>query len=227
MDKHTLSVQLRTVTGRGVKQLRAQGIVPANIFGRDLTSQSIQLNSKEFSKLFKKVGESALYYLQIEGEKEEHPVLVKEVMIHPVSGSLLHISFHQVDLKQKVTTKVPVELVGESQAQKDGLGVLVQQLDTIEIEALPTDIPEKIQLDIAGLTEVGSALHVSDISVNTSKVTVLTEPDALVVQISALAKEEVADVPAVAPEGAEEGATAGAEGEAPATEESKSEEKSE
>ncbi len=226
MDKHILSVQPRTITGRAVKQLRAQGIVPANIFGRDLSSQSIQLNSKEFSKMFKKVGESALYYLQIEGEKEEHPVLVKEVMIHPVSGQLLHISFHQVDLKQKVTTKVPVELVGESQAQKDGLGVLVQQLDTIEIEALPTDIPEKIQLDISGLTEVGSALHVSDISVNTSKVTILTEADALIVQISALAKEEVAE-PVAPVEGAVGEAAAPAEGEAAVTEESKSEEKSE
>lgn len=226
MDKHTISVQPRTIVGRAVKQLRAQGLVPANIFGRDLSSQSIQLNSKEFSKLFKKVGESALYYLQIEGEKIEHPVLVKEVMIHPVSGQLLHISFHQVDLKQKVETKVPVELVGESPAQKEGLGVLVQQLDTVEVEALPTDIPEKIQLDISGLTEVGAALHVSDITVNTSKVTILTEADALIVQISALAKEEVAE-PVAPVEGAEGETVAPAEGEAATTEEAKPEAKAE
>ena len=226
MDKHIIPVQARTITGRGVKQLRAAGLVPAHIFGKNLESISIQLNSKDFSKLFKKVGESALFYLQLEDNKSEHPVLVKEVMVHPVSGQLLHISFYQVDLKTKVTTKVPVELVGESAAQKDGTGVLVQQLDAIEIEALPTDIPEKIQLDITGLSEVGSSLHVSDISVNTSKVTILTEADALIVQISALAKEEVAE-PVAPAEGAEGEAAAPAEGEAAATEESKSEEKSE
>ncbi len=226
MDKHTISAQPRTITGRAVKQLRSQGLVPANIFGRDLASQTIQLNSKEFFKLYKKVGESALYYLQVEGDKAEHPVLVKDIVIHPVSGQLLHVSFHQVDLKQKVATKVPVELVGESPAQKDGLGVLVQQLDTVEIEALPTDIPEKIQLDIAGLVEVGSALHVSDISVNTSKVTILTEGGALIVQISALAKEEVAEV--VAPvEGEVPAEGAATEGEATPADGAKSEEKSE
>lgn len=223
-NKHTITVEPRTVLGRAVKKLRSEGLLPANIFGRNLESKSIQLNSKDFAKLFKQVGESALFYLQLAGS--EHPVLVKEITRHPVTGQLLHVSFQQVDLKQKVTTKVPVELVGESPAQKDGLGVLLQQADSIEIEALPTDIPEKIELDISTLIEVGSALHVSDISVNTSKVTIITEPETTIVQIAPLAKEEVVEVAAPA-EGAEGEVAAPAEGEAAPAEETKTEEKSE
>jgi len=193
MAKHNLIIQKRTTTGRAVKNLRKSGIVPANVFGKHIKSALVQVNAKDFSKLFTQVGESSLVYLEVEGEKEPRPVLVREVVHHPVSGIILHISFNQVDLKEKVTAPVSIELVGEAAAESSHLGILVQQLNEVEVEALPADMPERIELDVTGLAEVGASITVGDIK--TSKnVTLLTPAETLVVKIEPLAKEEVAPV---------------------------------
>src|SRR3989344_2491156 len=176
--KHSFPAQPRTVTGRKVKILRKSGIVPANIFGKNIKSTAIQLEVKPFSKFLKEVGESTLLYLDLKGESDPRPVLLTEKKKHPVTGDLQHLSFLQVDLKQKVTASVPVLLVGESPAVKEKLGILVQQLDKIDVEALPTDIPENIQLDISGLTEVNSSLKVKDVDLS-SKLVLRSDPEAI------------------------------------------------
>lgn len=216
MTKHVLSVQPRDITGRAVKNLRKSGIVPANVFGKNVKSTLVQVNAKEFSKLYAQVGESSLVYLEVEKEKEPRPVLVREVVRHPVTGMTLHISFNQVDLKEKVTAPVSIELVGEAPAESTHLGILVQQLNEVEVEALPADMPEHIELDVTGLTDVGAAITVGDIKVS-KNITLLTPAETLVVKIEPLAKEEVA--PVVAPvegEAPVEGAEP-AEAAAPAT----------
>jgi large subunit ribosomal protein L25 len=198
MDKHELKALARVVRGRKVNQLRKLGVLPANVFGKKITSQNIQVDTKEFSILFAKVGESTLIYLKIDKEKEARPVFVSDVVKHPVTGQFLHAVFHQVDLKEKVTAPVSLKLVGESLAEKEKRGILVQQLDEIEIEALPTDMPEHIEVDVTTLAEVGAHILVKDLKYDKSKLTVKAEPDSIVVQIEALAKEEVAPAPAVA-----------------------------
>jgi large subunit ribosomal protein L25 len=199
MEKHELKATLRLQTGRKVKNLRRQGIIPANVFGKNIKSLNIQVDAKEFQKLFALIGESTLSYLNIQSEKSARPVFVGDVIKHPVSGNLLHVAFHQVDLKEKVTAHVPIKLVGESVAEKEKIGILVQQVDELEIEALPTDMPESIQVDVAGLSEVGAHILVKDLKLDTSKLHIKIEPDTIVIQIEALAKEEVAPAP-VTPE---------------------------
>jgi large subunit ribosomal protein L25 len=194
MAKHSLSAKNRTIVGRAVKHLRKSGEIPANVFGKNLKSVLVQINSKEFSKLHSQVGESTLVYLEVENEKDPRPVLIREVVLHPVSGSILHISFNQVDLKEKVTAPVSVELVGEAPAETSHLGILVQQLNEIEVEALPTDMPERIELDVSGLADVGASIIVGDIKIS-KNVTLLTPADTLVVKIEPLAKEEVVAAP--------------------------------
>ena len=121
----TLKVSPRIITGRKVKSLRRESILPANIFGNKVKSTSIKIALAEFSKLYQQVGETAVINLNVDGEKTPRPVLISHVHNHPVTGVPLHVDFHQVDLKVKVTATVPVEIIGESPAIKEKGGVLV------------------------------------------------------------------------------------------------------
>lgn len=205
MEKHTLKVAERKITGHKVKALRASGLAVANVYGKGVKSVSIQVDAKEFAKVYQSVGESTLVYMQIEGEKEDRPVLVRKVVYHPVSGKILHIDFNQVSLKEKITAPVSIELTGESPAVKAAAGILVQQMNEVEIEALPTDMPEHITVDISILAEVDQAIYVKDLKID-SKLTLKEDLESIIVKIEKLAAEEKVEAPVVA------------EGETPATE---------
>lgn len=197
MNKFSLKADKRTVLGSKVKKLRRQGIVPANLFGKTIPSQAIQVNLVEFNRVYKQAGETGLIWVKVEGEEKERPTLVTGVTNHPVTGDKLHVDFHQVNLKEKVTAHVPVEIVGEAQMIKDGLAVLDTHMDEIEVEALPTDIPENIVFDISSLKEIGDHLKVSSVSLPEG-VTLLTDPEAIVVALGELQKEEAPLVTEVA-----------------------------
>jgi len=173
-DKHTFSVQDRIIVGKKVKQLRREGIGVGSISTTSGKSKSIQFSQKEFSKMLAQVGESSLLYLTLADEKKERPVLVDEIQEDPILGNMIHVTFRQVSLKEKVTSEVPIELVGESDVP-DATMVVVR--DMIEVEALPTDLPEKIIVDISVLTEVGQSITVADLDVDTSKVTIVIGDD--------------------------------------------------
>lgn len=186
MTHRSLTVTPRTLSGRKVKKLRREGQVPASIFGKKIPTSNIQVDSKEFLKVYKEVGESSLIYLG------DRPVLVSDVTYHPVTGLVLHVSFRQVDLKAKVTAPVAIKLLGDAPAEQEKLGIMVQQLDEVEIEALPTDMPEDIKVDVSVLNEVGSQIMVGELKLDSSKLTIKTEPTVIIVKIEALAKEEAA-----------------------------------
>ena len=189
MNKFALKAEKRLLTGSKVKQLRRQGIVPANVFGHTVKSQAIQVMAVDFARVYKEAGETSLIWLKIQDEDKERPTLIKALTNHPVTGQRLHIDFHQVNLKEKVSANVPVEVIGESQLVKDGLAVLDVNLHEIEVEALPTDIPENLVFDISILTAIGDHLKVSDAKVS-SEVTIITDPEKVVVAIGAPQKEE-------------------------------------
>ena len=201
MEKITLKAKIRKDIGRKVKLLRKEGILPANIYGKKIKSESIQIDLKEFMAVYKKAGDTGLLYIN------ERPVLVANIQKDPVSDSLLHIDFHQVDLKEKVEAKVPIELVGESPAEKQSIGTVVQYLKEIEVEALPTDLPDKFEIDISKLTEVDQMVHVKDLSFDKSKVEFKTDLEEILVKVEPPQKEEVVAPPAT---------EVPAEGEAPA-----------
>lgn len=225
MQKYILKADKRTVLGSKVKQLRRTGVVPANLFGKTIESQAIQVNAVEFNRVYKEAGETSLIWVSVEGEDKERPTLVTSVHFNPVTGDKLHVDFHQVNLKEKVTANVPVEITGESELVNTNMAVLSQSLNEIEIEALPTEIPESIVFDISALKEIGDHLLVSDAKVG-AEVEIKTDPEQMVVSLQEPQKEEE---PLVTEEVAEDatGAEApaeGAEGEAPAEGEAKSEE---
>ncbi len=210
MNTITLKVEKRKLTGRKVKRLRLEGVIPANVYGKKIKSEAVQVDAKEFAKVFDKAGETGIVEL-VEG-KTTRPVLVHDVQIHAVTNEPLHVDFMQVDLKVKVTATVQVEVEGESPAEKSGIGTLVQQLQEIEVEALPADLPEKFIVDATKLEEVDQAILVKDLDYDKSKVEVKTDPESIVAKVEPPQKEVVIEAPV---ETVVEGETPAVEGETP------------
>jgi large subunit ribosomal protein L25 len=214
MNKLTLKAEVRKISGRKVKNLRKEGILPGNISGKKIKSEAVQVVFKDFDKVYKEAGETGLVTLEI--GKEEKPVLIHNLQVNPVSDVPVHVDFLQVDLKEKVEADVPVELTGESPAEKQALGTVVQYINEIKVEALPMDLPEKFEVDTSELSEVDQAIYVKDLKVDRAKVDIKTGPDEIVVKVEPPQKEEVVAPPApVEGDVPAEGATP-AEGDIPA-----------
>jgi len=193
MDSKSLQAEARKVTGRKVKNLRKDGVLPGNVSGKKIKSEAIQVNLKDFEKIYKEVGETGLLTLKI--GKEEKPVLIHNLQVNPVSDAPIHVDFLQVDLKEKVEAEVPVELVGESPAEKQALGTVVQHVNEVKVEALPMDLPEKFTIDVSELSEVDQAVYIKDLKIDRSKVEVKNDPEEIVVKVEPPQKEEVVEVP--------------------------------
>lgn len=187
MKKHTLASLPRTLVGRKVKELRKQGLIPATIYGKNIKSVSVGVTADNFGKVYKETGETGLIELTVDGDIR--PVLVNHVQVDPVRGSILHVEFHQVDLKEKVAARVPIELIGESPAVAQKLGVLLTVLDEIEVEALPVDLPEHFSVDISKLIEVNAEIKVNNL-IPPKGVTIQTAPGLTVVKIGSLVTKE-------------------------------------
>lgn len=215
MEQVLLTGQKRDVLGRKVKNLRKQGIIPAHIFGHKVQTIHVQVLKNDFKKVFDKAGETGIVDLQLDGKS--HPVLIRNVQVNPVTDDLIHIDFYQVNLSEKVKVNAPLEIAGEAPAVEKKIGLLLTPVTEVEIEALPTDIPESIQVDVSGLTNIGDALKVSDLKVDRAKIEILADEELVVVQIGELVTKEMEAVEAEAEAAAEaavvtEGAEA-AEGE--------------
>lgn len=228
MKKFQISAEKRKIAGKKVKTLRKQGLLPANVYGKNIKSLAVQLPLKEFSQVFKEIGETGLAELNVSGEDRMRPVLIHNVQMDPITSQPLHTDFFQVDLKEKVTTMVPLEIVGEAQAIKDKKGVLLQTLNEVEVEALPTDLPEKIEVDVSSLSEVDQEIKAASLKIPAG-VKVLTGGDLVVCKIGALVTAEMEaeikkEEEAAAAAGAEQVAPT-AEGAPPAQETQSSEEK--
>lgn len=189
MTKLTLKASERRIFGRKVRQLRSTGKIPANVFGPKTKSKAVTLDKKELLSLFKDSGETSLVDLVIEGEKTPRPVLITNMHLNPVSNELLHVDLHQVDLTSKTTANIPVVTKGEAPAVEQG-GILVILLNEIEVEALPVDLPEKFELDLATLKEIGDSIHAKDLLVDSSKVEVKVGSEEPIVTIQAAKEEE-------------------------------------
>ena len=219
--KISLKAEKRKTLGRKVKKLRVEGLVPANIFGKKVKSLAIQLNAKDLKSVVKEAGETKIIDLSLKGESKTRPVLISNLQLHPLSNDFLHTDFRQVGLKEKVTAMVPVELVGEAPAVKEKVGILLHLINEIEVEALPTELPEKLTLSLDDLKTVEGQLTVADIKAPKG-VVLLTGKGEIVVKIELPKEEEEETVEPTAVEG--EGAEGEAkEGEKPSGSEGKGE----
>jgi len=182
-----LKMSKREVKGRKVKALRRQGLIPANVFGRKIDSVAVQVDESVFAKLFESVGETGIVEVDIEDNK--YPCLIVGRAVDPVTGRTLHVDFHNVSLKEKVTATIPVELTGEAPAVKEQGGVLSQSLYELEVEALPTNLPESINVDVSILASIGDVISVKDLKIDDS-ITLTADPETAVVSVVEQVEEE-------------------------------------
>jgi len=193
----------RKELGRKVKKLREKDLLPGNIYGKKIKSESITIELKEFKTIFKEAGETNIVNVALDGKNR--PTLIHNVQTDPVTDIPLHVDFLQVDLKQKVTAQIPVEIVGESPAEKQGVGTVVQHADEIEVEALPAELPENFVIDASKLENVDDQVQIKDLSIDKSKVEVKDDLEKVIAKVEPLRKEEeVAPPPEETEEGEEE-----------------------
>lgn len=221
-EKLTLSAVSRTIFGKKLNQIRKSGLIPGNIFGPNFKSQAVSVNIRDFLKIYKIAKETAIVYLGL--DKDEIPVLIKQIQKHPVKDHILHVDFRKIDLKQKIETAVPIKVIGVSEAVSQKGGVLLTQTENLMIEALPQDLPPNIEIDISKLKEIGQEIKVADL-VKSEKYTVKDPVEKVIVSVVAHKEESITpETTAAAPEvitAKEEVAEAGAP--AAATPEAKAE----
>lgn len=161
-----LQAQNRTITGNQSRKLRRDGILPAVVFGKSFGSTNVQVVYSDFYKVYKQSGKNHVIDLIIDGKKT--PVIVHDIDVHPVKGLPRHIDFLAVNLKEKVTASVPVEITGEAIGIKEQGGVLIQNLEEIEVSALPDSIPGSIVVDVTNLKEIGDHISVEQLDIEKS-----------------------------------------------------------
>lgn len=208
-DTIILKAQQRTELGKAARRLRKEGIVPANMYERGQASQAISTSFTEITKVFNQAGKHHPVELEIDGKK--HLTMIKDVDIDPVKGNIRHIAFHAVNRNETVEAEVPVRIDGEIPAERMSLMVL-HTLDTVDVEALPANLPDELTVDGTKLVEIGDKLSVADIVVPEG-VTIMTDPDQTIAVVEEPA-DRVAEAAAAAAALAEENA----EGAAPEVE---------
>ncbi|OGD53505.1 hypothetical protein A3J78_00555 [Candidatus Beckwithbacteria bacterium RBG_13_35_6] len=194
MKKLSLKVEKRTIFGRKVKQLRNQKILPANLYGKDVKSQALKIDLKDFLNVYKEAGETNVVELYLDKQKNPTHTLIHNLQIHPIDSSYLHVDFHKIDLTKKVQVTIPIEILGEAPGVVQG-GVLVQVLNEVEVEALPADLPDKLVVDVANLKEIGDYLTIKDLKIDVKKVKILVEDLKQIVVNLKAPKEEVEEAP--------------------------------
>lgn len=192
MDEIVIQAKQRDVVGKRVKGLRREGKLPAILYGKHIETMPIELDHREASKILEGLSPSTLIRIELDGG--EHLALVREKQRDVILGTLLHIDFQAVSLTEKVRSEVSIQFTGESLAVKDLGGILVTNIERLEVEALPRDLPERIEVDVSNLLEIGDAVYVRDLSLP-GDVTVHAEPDDAIVVVT---------IPAAEPEPEEE-----------------------
>lgn len=171
MKEIVLKARPREKAGKEyAKKLRRNGFVPAVLYGPETATLPLEVETKSFLSLLRGgLGENVIVTLLLDDKKDgQRKVLVREVQRDPVTGAILHLDFHQISLTKKLTIQVPIHLVGTPVGVDDG-GILQHALRDLEIECLPTAIPEKIQVDVSHL-KIGDSVHVGDIKVENAEI---------------------------------------------------------
>lgn len=189
-DRPQLKAQKRELLGKKVARLRRSGILPATMYGHGIEAQSIQVESHAMRDAMKQSGRTQLIDLAIDGQPLR-PVLVRQTTVDAKRNSIIHVEFFQANLKEKLTTHLALHFVGESPAVKQG-GIFLPVLDHMDIESLPQDVPDALEVDLAQIEEINSAIHAGDLQLPDG-VVLLTPPDEVVAKVNPPVAEEVVE----------------------------------
>lgn len=217
MKRFKLTAEPRKITGKQVKKLRREGILPANVYGKDIKSQSLQLPLVDFIKVFEEAGETGV--IDLTYGKDTVPVLIHNLHTD-YRRTPLHADFFKVNLKEKVTAMIPVEFTGEAKAETEKIGLLEKITNEVEVEALPTELPEKFELNVEPLANVGDQITVEMLH-RPEGVEIISDLNLVIAKIGELVSKEAqeqAEADAAAAEAASAEGEGSAEGEEGASE---------
>jgi large subunit ribosomal protein L25 len=176
------------VRRKGSKALRSTGRIPANIYGKSIAPQNLEIDSEAFIDLINSAhSEIVLVDLEVSGDSNARLALVQDVQHHPLSGEVLHVDFHEVKSDEMITIRIPVDATGEAEGVKSGGGTLEHVLQKLRVTALPKDLPEQILVDVSALA-VGQAIQIGQIQAPAG-VTILGDKHLRVFSVAAPATE--------------------------------------
>ncbi|KKU13652.1 MAG: 50S ribosomal protein L25 [Parcubacteria group bacterium GW2011_GWC2_45_7] len=184
----TLQAQTRDIVGKQVRALRRTGVVPAVLYGHGLASRNLVVNAADFAKTYKQAGESTLVDLAIEGG-EPVKVLIHDIDRDRLTLKPVHVDFYQVKMTEKLTTEIPFKFIGDAPAVKELGGILVKNLDKVEVECLPQDLVHEIEVDLSKLATFEDAILIKDI-IAPSGIALLAKPDEMVAVVKPPRSEE-------------------------------------
>jgi len=174
-----------TIEAQGRAVLGKQNI---KLYGKGKDSQHLQVVAKQFDKIYRKAGANTLVNLKIDGKIEKR-VLIHDVAKHYMKDEAIHVDFYEVDLTKTTHAKVPLEFIGIAPAVKELGGILMKVANEIEVEALPADLPHKIEVNIEVLKTFENSIRLSDIKVS-DKVKILGNPEDMIISVQAPRSEE-------------------------------------
>lgn len=183
-----LSAKIRKEFGKKVKSLRKKGVLPAVLYGPKLKeAQPLELDEKDFEKVYQEAGESALISLEVGGKKVL--VLIHEVQLEPLTGKPIHVDFYQPKLEEEIEAKAPLVFEGESKAVKELEGTLIKNISEVEVRAKPQNLPPEIKIDIIGLRTFEDNIKISDLKIPPG-VKILRKPEEIIAWVSPPEKVE-------------------------------------
>jgi large subunit ribosomal protein L25 len=201
-EQKALDAQPRTAgTKNDARRVRREGKVPAVVYGAGKQSISVSVDPRQVSRILNsRTGHNTVFDLALEGESERTKAMIVDWQYEPIKGALLHIDLKRIAMDQKLKVNVPIALVGEPEGVKTQGGILEQIFREVEVECLPGDIPNAVELNVSELV-FGMVLRVSDLPVN-PKIKFTSDPNQPVAHVITIKEEEVPTVDAVAGEAA-------------------------
>ncbi len=183
MDVPTLKLDERTLTGKKVRRLRRQGITPVHIYGAGIQPVNLQVDDRTLNRILPQVGSNIPVSVEFDGQDKENICFVREIQRHPVTEIVIHVDFLRVDISRTIAAEVPLTLVGVSPAVTQMAGTLLQNVQSLSIEALPMNMPAEVSVDISVLVDFDTTLAVGDVEVP-GDVTVLNDPVDVIVRVA-------------------------------------------
>ena len=187
-----LEASKREILGKKVRFLRRRGITPVNLFGHGIESRALQCDTGKLKQVLTEAGETVLINLKVGREKTARPVIIRDVQVNSLKGVLLHVDFYQVKMGEEIKVEVPISLVGKAPALEVMRNTLLQEMDTLTVECLPSRIPASIELDISSLTKAEQVLRVKNIELEEG-ITVINDPEQVVAKISSQQVQEIVE----------------------------------
>lgn len=190
MEKLILRAKKRNIFGKKNKTLRANGFVPAILYGKKIENYPLEIKIQDFTTTYKKSGDTNIIDLVFEDQGKElvKNVLVQDVSYHFLNGLPIHIDFYEVEMDKPIKAQVPIKFFGESPAVAEG-GILIKSMNEIEVEALPANLPHEISVDISVLVDFNQTIYIRDIQFS-SEVKIFIDESTPVVSVNEPISEE-------------------------------------